>query len=1120
MNKYDRFIDSIANHIINYDQLEPLLSAIAKEIQMALGVDAVCIYQEQDDNYSIAIAQSLATKKRITLPFVETTIRAYWSIPQYKQTISPIQKDYLAKYKLQALIIIPIKHHQSIWGSLRIYSSQFRLWRRAEKSFLQHLSLQIAIGLQKCQLCQPILESERLIHQLASSLVYLPSKNFFNVLVKSVVQILNVDYAYINLLKGDDLQQVEVLAGCYRGENVILPLTLDINNGPCQKVMKEEKPQVCHNSGKNIFLSHPLLKKLDVIIYLGVPLIDRAGKIIGTLCIMNKTDIDQFEYKQKMLEIFAIRVTAEIENRKNQKNLNNSEYRYRNLIETAPIAIFQTDPQGNCLYVNKNWRQVTDTTDSETLGLGLSWANIIHPDDVAMVSSNWFSSIKRQRIFRQELRFPLKDGSIRWVYAQAAPEYDLEGNLIGYVGTLIDITERKSAELALKDSEKLYRNLVETACEGIWMLDEQGNTTFTNPMMCEMLGYTAEEMLGKNFLDFIDDSDRGIGEKYFQNRTQGIKEQHDFKLRRRDGSILWTLISTNPIVDDDGKFIGALGMLTDISDRKQLEEAIQQIAEGVSARTGEIFFRSLVEYLATTLSMDCCCIVKISDDNAKCETLACYMDGTIQPNFEYDLEGSPCANVVLGEICYYPSHTYQLFPQDRVLVDLEIESYLGAPLFDSNNRCIGLLVVLNRQPISPNSLAIRILQIFATRAGAELERQKLNEDMEALIEDRTKKLALTVEQLHQQIEEKIQAEERYRNLIDTLPYGVQENDLEGTITYTNPAYDRIYGYELGEALNIKIWDKLVNHADTTLLKNYLNHIISQQPEPTPVHFTNTTKSGKLIDIQIDWTYKRNEQGKVVGFISIISDITERRQAEREIKRALLKERQLNQLKTQFIDTASHEFRTPLTIILGSIKFLLKRYTQLRADKVNELLLRIQSAGLEINDLIEDLLTLSRADANKINLLYKNINLCKFCQQLINNYQLVEEASHRYNLQLNKVPTFISSDEKLLKHILNNLLANARKYSPDNTNIDLKVEREGDSIIFQVIDRGIGIPPQDHPYIFDPFHRATNVENRSGTGLGLSITKKYVEILGGRITFNSELKVGSTFTVILPITSQF
>ncbi|MDV2998728.1 MAG: Sensor histidine kinase RcsC [Chroococcopsis gigantea SAG 12.99] len=1115
MTKYERVMDSIAHHILNHTQSQPLLSAIAGEIQKVLEVDGVSLYQEQDNNYSIAIAQALATTEKNPLPLTQKTIRDFWCIPDDGKTLQPIEKEYLDSYSLKALIILPLGQNESIWGTLRVYHHSPRLWTELEIAFLQRLPVQIDLGLQKCQLCQPLTQSEVLINQLASSLVYIPSENFFNILIRSIVEMLQADYAFVSVAKSDTSREVEILAGFQDGKAVIHPFDHDPTGTPCEKVLKEQRPQIHNTNSEEIFAKHNDFKSLGVINYLGVPLIDSNQKAIGVLCIMQKTIIDKIEYKQKMLEIFAIRASAEIENRQNQKNIQEKERRYKNLIETAPIAIFQTDKQGNCIYVNRYWREITDTTDSNTLGLGLTWIELIHPDDLEAVSSNWVSSIKNERMFQQEFRFLLRDGSIRSVYAQAAPEYDGEGETIGYVGTIIDITERKSAELALKDSEKLYRKLVETACEGIWMLNAGGNTTFTNPMICEMLGYTTEEMLGKSFLDFMDESEHHLALHYFEQRRQNIQQHHDFKFRRRDGSTLWTLISTNALLDEEDKFIGALGMLTDISERKCLEDAIQQVAEGVSAQTGEIFFRSLVQYLATILVMDFSCLAKLTPDGLRAETLAVYGDGKIQPNFQYDLKGTPCANVVAGGICYHPAHIQQLFPEDQLLIDMGIESYLGTPLFDTNNKCIGLLVVLSRQPMPENSLPIRILQIFAARAGAELERQNINESMEALIADRTSELAQTVQQLHRQIEERIQAEKRYRNLVNTLPYGVQENDMEGTITYTNPAYDKIYGYELGETLNTKIWDKLTNSTDKTLLQHYLKYIIHEQPEPTSFYATNITKSGKLIDIQIDWTYKRNEQGQLVGLISIISDITERRYAEKETKRALLKERQLNQLKSQFIDTASHEFRTPLTIIIGSIKFLLKRYSNLSADKINEHLLRIQSAGLEINELIEDLLALSRADANKIQLSYDIVNIEQFCNRLLNNYQSLDELGHVYNLRLGQLPNSVSIDEKLLKHIINNLLSNAKKYSPENSPIDLSVERQGNNIVFQVTDRGIGIPHQDHPYIFESFHRATNVGNRSGTGLGLSISKKYAQLLGGNITFISEINKGSTFTVTIP-----
>lgn len=358
------------------------------------------------------------------------------------------------------------------------------------------------------------------------------------------------------------------------------------------------------------------------------------------------------------------------------------------------------------------------------------------------------------------------------------------------------------------------------------------------------------------------------------------------------------------------------------------------------------------------------------------------------------------------------------------------------------------------------------------------------------------------------------SEESYRQLVELIPYGIQENDLEGTITFTNPAYDLMYGYPSGSCVGSKIWDKIVDESQKVFLREYIHTAQHQELEPTCFFAKHYAKNNRIIDIQVDWNYKRDPQGKVIGFVSVISDITQRLQAEREIESALATERELNQLKSQFIDIASHEFRTPLTTILGSTQFILKRHAQLPQTKKLEYLQRIKDATLQMTELMEDILSISCAEANKISIRPVSIDLESFCHELIHELSLGIGAGYHYNLEFSSLPE-INLDAKLLRHILSNLLGNAAKYSPRESFIDLKVDYIDDKIIFKVTDSGIGISSEDQLHIFESFHRGKNVDHIPGTGLGLHIVKRYVDLLNGTIEVQSQLGNGSTFLVSLP-----
>lgn len=180
------------------------------------------------------------------------------------------------------------------------------------------------------------------------------------------------------------------------------------------------------------------------------------------------------------------------------------------------------------------------------------------------------------------------DGTRRYLIGNASPLYDARGQIHGAVAAFRDITEYKRAEKALRESEEKYRRIVETAQEGIWVLDAEGKTSYINAHMAEMLGYPPMELMGHSLFEFMDDDARKDAEALLERRRQGISEQHEFRFRRKNGTDLWAIVSTNAMVNEDSDFIGALGMIIDITERKQATDALRQANETLQMQLGEI----------------------------------------------------------------------------------------------------------------------------------------------------------------------------------------------------------------------------------------------------------------------------------------------------------------------------------------------------------------------------------------------------------------------------------------------------------------------------------------------------------------------------------------------------
>jgi signal transduction histidine kinase len=240
-----------------------------------------------------------------------------------------------------------------------------------------------------------------------------------------------------------------------------------------------------------------------------------------------------------------------------------------------------------------------------------------------------------------------------------------------------------------------------------------------------------------------------------------------------------------------------------------------------------------------------------------------------------------------------------------------------------------------------------------------------------------------------------------------------------------------------------------------------------------------------------------------------------RQKAEIIHNTLAQEKELGELKISLFSLISHEFRTPLSVILASSQLLEEILQTLVEEKHLKNLYRIQSSAKLMNQLLTDILTLTRAEAGKLEYKPELLDVEAFCLNLVEDIQFCGLTQHSLKFISKGHCSRVNLDEKLLYSILSNLLLNAIKYSPQGGNVFLCLSCEPKKIVFRVTDEGIGIPLEDQQEIYEPFYRGQNVENIVGTGLGLAVVKKCLEIHRGEITTESEVGVGTTFTVSIP-----
>jgi PAS domain S-box-containing protein len=272
--------------------------------------------------------------------------------------------------------------------------------------------------------------------------------------------------------------------------------------------------------------------------------------------------------------------------------------------------------------------------------------------------------------------------------------------------------------------------------------------------------------------------------------------------------------------------------------------------------------------------------------------------------------------------------------------------------------------------------------------------------------------------------------------------------------------------------------------------------------------------------QVRWVNDRtfpvyDEQGNLYRMAGIAEDITHRKLAEEQVLKTLQRERELSDAKSNFIATTSHEIRTPLSTIQFSLDLLHHYSDRLSEEKKEGHFQKIEVAVQRIQQIVQDTLLLSEGEAGTLQFEPKLVDIVQLCKGTIEGIT----DNNRIQFTTNRDTSQCSIDSKLIGYIINNLLENALKYSPQNTTVKFDLNCTESTVIFSIQDQGIGIPKENLPHIFDSFYRANNVDMSSGTGLGLAIVKQCVDLHQGEIEVVSNVNEGARFTITLPFEAR-
>jgi PAS domain S-box-containing protein len=424
-----------------------------------------------------------------------------------------------------------------------------------------------------------------------------------------------------------------------------------------------------------------------------------------------------------------------------------SEERYRTLANATTTAVWSAAPNGDVVGKVYGWEKMTGQTPDEYRGF--SWMDVVHPDDKQRLLEIWQQALRDATPIDVEYRVRQRDGSYRYVRAQGAPVYNTDGSVREWIGTLVDIDERKRAEEALRTSEEEFRANFELAGIGQAQTDPKtGQILRVNPRFCEMLGYSAEELLTMTFLDITHPEDRPFNTATVQPFLRGETSEYSIEKRyvRKDGSIMWGLVTSTMIRDAEGRPLRTIAMVQDITERRQLEAlsqcqkiALEMVAQGAPLPDVLQFVVAFLERQATEALM---VSILLLDGDGKHVRLGA-MSGLPESYCQRlkdgvavsDLNG-PC-RVVISErrpvivVDLAADPTWEAFR--RLVAPYGFRAAWSTPIISSDHRLLGTFCIYFRDPRTPGPVGLWMIEELTRTVALAIERKQAEAEREQLL---------------------------------------------------------------------------------------------------------------------------------------------------------------------------------------------------------------------------------------------------------------------------------------------------------------------------------------------------------------------------------------------------
>lgn len=912
--------------------------------------------------------------------------------------------------------------------------------------------------------------------------------------------------------------------------------------------------------------------------------------------------------------------------------LRESELRYAHLAEAAPVAIFQLDALGNCIYVNDRWSEMTGRPPQAALGMG--WLQALHPEDRDRLGREWSLKFEKLEVnpaefYQSEGRHIRPDDSINWFCVQVLPEINTNHTIIGYIGTLTDITERKQAEEQLHHLSERLTLALQSGRFGIWEYDFAQGKQIWDDRMHELYGFSRGNFPGTYdaWLNCLHPGDRDYMLAAIEQVIQGKQEYIvEFRIVEPSGKIRFLkgygILKRN----QQGEPVRMIGINYDITDRKQAQQELlhnRDLREAIFNESADAIFlvdpqtlltldcnRQAVELFEATDKTE---LININGQTLQrhpftaSETDAIVKDVNLKGVWSREIEyvtlqgkifwGNIAAKPItvagntmnlvrvtdiseqqaalrerkqaqeaLAKYAYAVEDLYNNAPcgyhsldsEGRLLKVNETElqwlgytreEMIGKPLVNFFTQASSL-VFLENYPLFKEQGWVknlefdmickdgRILPVLTHATAVKDADGNYLYSRTTLFDIREQQAALRErKQIAQDLEE---SRKMLQTVLDTFPQRVFWKDRQSRFLGCNPAF--ISHAQLTA-------DEIIGKTDFELPWAKLAHIYCT--DDAMVMNTRTPKlgyeepfegsNGEQLWLRTNKVPLTNSAGEVIGVLVSHEDITERKQAEAQLRQTNEQLYHTNvelaratRLKDEFLANMSHELRTPLNAILGMSEGLQESVFGSINQRQVQAIATIERSGRHLLELINDILDLSKIESGKLELQLSDVSVSSLCDASLAFVKQMALKKHiRLSIHLPENIDSIQADDRRLRQVLINLLSNAVKFTPERGSVTLKVRLEGaegaekvnsssfpsssQNLCFHITDTGIGIASEEIGKLFQPFIQLDSSLNRqySGTGLGLALVQKIINLHGGTVLVSSEVGKGSCFTVSIP-----